>query len=156
MRPKLTEEERKIRGKMARERYRLKCAEKARIAKRQYQETHYEEYLANYRASQSRVGVKQRAGLVGKDSTLTGAEWLMIVRHNKYRCFYCHERFDLGRLTIDHVIPLSKGGLHVKENIVPACHSCNAAKKDKLIFLPQTRRKRRKPWQANGLGIVQY
>lgn len=41
----------------------------------------------------------------------------------------------LGRddvpMTMDHIIPLSKGGLHTKENMATACMSCNSGKKDK-------------------------
>ena len=45
--------------------------------------------------------------------------WRSSAQH-KNRCYYCGKR---RKLTLDHVIPLSKGGLHVKENIVPACQS---------------------------------
>ena len=41
------------------------------------------------------------------------------------KCFYCGKK---RKLTMDHYIPLSKGGLHIMENIVPACVSCNCRK----------------------------
>ena len=41
-------------------------------------------------------------------------------------CAYCKRRMQ--RLTIDHIIPISKGGWHVSFNIVPACRSCNSKK----------------------------
>ena len=44
----------------------------------------------------------------------------------KGRCAYCGKKPK--QLTIDHVIPLSKHGGHVPENIVPACRTCNSAK----------------------------
>jgi hypothetical protein len=34
--------------------------------------------------------------------------------------------------TIDHVLPLSKGGFHVRENVQLACHSCNSKKTDAI------------------------
>jgi len=40
-------------------------------------------------------------------------------------CAYCHQA---APLTQDHVIPISKGGWHVIENIVPACQPCNSRK----------------------------
>jgi predicted phage replisome organizer len=42
-------------------------------------------------------------------------------------CAYCGGYAD----TIDHIIPRSKGGADIEENIVPCCKSCNSSKKDK-------------------------
>ncbi|MCK4464389.1 MAG: HNH endonuclease [Bacteroidales bacterium] len=38
-----------------------------------------------------------------------------------------------NRETKDHVIPISKGGDNTKENIVPACQSCNSKKFNKIF-----------------------
>lgn len=46
------------------------------------------------------------------------------------RCVYCGEK---TKLTLDHVVPLSRGGIHGLENLVGACSSCNSSKGDKLI-----------------------
>ena len=40
---------------------------------------------------------------------------------------------DVFADTLDHVTPLSKGGAHVIENLVPACRPCNSSKGDKLL-----------------------
>ena len=37
--------------------------------------------------------------------------------------------------TMGHVIPVSKGGLHVAENVVGACDRCNKKKHDKIVTL---------------------
>ncbi len=51
-------------------------------------------------------------------------------------CFYCHKPFNGRRKkTIDHVIPVTKGGEHVMSNLVVACQSCNSAKGDRLLLL---------------------
>lgn len=42
------------------------------------------------------------------------------------RCVYCGERN--GKMTIDHIIPLSRGGRSDFENCVTACHQCNQRK----------------------------
>ena len=42
------------------------------------------------------------------------------------RCAYCGVKPK--ELTIDHVVPLARGGGHTSENLVPACWSCNLAK----------------------------
>lgn len=63
---------------------------------------------------------------------LTAASWARILTASKGRCFYCRKR---RRLTMDHVIPLAKGGAHVPENVVAACGSCNSRKRDRLWLL---------------------
>ncbi len=45
------------------------------------------------------------------------------------RCYYCRKEFSPGDLTMDHMIPLVRGGRSVKENLVPACKDCNNKKK---------------------------
>lgn len=44
-------------------------------------------------------------------------------------CHYCNEKFDAEFITMDHVVPLSRGGKSTKGNIVPACKDCNTKKK---------------------------
>ena len=44
-------------------------------------------------------------------------------------CYYCKETFKPDELTMDHKIPLSRGGLTEKINIVSACKECNNKKK---------------------------
>jgi 5-methylcytosine-specific restriction endonuclease McrA len=49
----------------------------------------------------------------------------IFIRDN-FTCQYCGKR--TGDLTIDHVVPRSKGGGHSWENLVSACRSCNHRK----------------------------
>ena len=58
--------------------------------------------------------------------TMTAAAWQSLIAFFGHLCAYCHQRFI--RLEQDHVVPLSKGGMHNTDNVVPACRSCNAAK----------------------------
>lgn len=44
-------------------------------------------------------------------------------------CHYCHCQVGQKQLTMDHVVPLSRGGKSKKGNIVPACKECNNKKK---------------------------
>lgn len=53
-------------------------------------------------------------------------------RRAKNICYYCEEYFPAKKLTMDHVIPLAKGGLSIKSNLVPCCKSCNTKKKNLL------------------------
>ena len=48
-------------------------------------------------------------------------------------CAYCGEEFTIAQLTRDHVIPRSKGGPDVWENVVTACGKCNKAKDNNLL-----------------------
>jgi len=56
-----------------------------------------------------------------------------VYRRDKYRCQYCMNRFARSELTIDHVIPKSKGGQTTWENTVTACRSCNNRKGSSLL-----------------------
>jgi len=44
-------------------------------------------------------------------------------------CYYCRRKVGRKHLTMDHVVPLSRGGKSKKGNIVPACKECNNKKK---------------------------
>lgn len=54
-----------------------------------------------------------------------------IFKRDGFRCGYCGSAKDL---TIDHIIPKSKGGKSTWENLVSACTSCNNKKDDKFHY----------------------
>ena len=56
-----------------------------------------------------------------------------IYSRDNYTCQYCREHFQKDLLTLDHVIPKSKGGKSNWTNIVTCCKSCNSSKGDKLL-----------------------
>lgn len=64
------------------------------------------------------------------DQMLTSTEWLAILAEANGHCAYCGKE---ASLTLDHVIPLSKGGKHSKDNVVPACAHCNSSKGNKTL-----------------------
>ena len=47
-------------------------------------------------------------------------------------CHYCGRHVGGKRLTLDHVIPLIRGGRSVRGNMVPACKDCNSKKQSRL------------------------
>lgn len=53
-----------------------------------------------------------------------------VFRRDSHTCQYCGSK---TRLTLDHVIPRSKGGLHTWENVTTACESCNSQKGNRLL-----------------------
>lgn len=44
-------------------------------------------------------------------------------------CYYCRNKFEPGELSMDHVVPLSRGGRSEKNNLVCCCKECNNKKK---------------------------
>jgi 5-methylcytosine-specific restriction endonuclease McrA len=53
-----------------------------------------------------------------------------LLRRDGHRCQYCGSS---KQLTIDHVIPRSKGGTHTWDNVAIACETCNHKKGDKYL-----------------------
>lgn len=47
-------------------------------------------------------------------------------------CWYCGQKVGFHNLTMDHVIPLARGGRSTKDNLVPCCKDCNTKKKNAL------------------------
>ena len=50
------------------------------------------------------------------------------------RCVYCATALDFETATLDHVYPLSQGGVHHPANVVLACIRCNQLKSDLLPY----------------------
>lgn len=72
------------------------------------------------------------------------AKWDRQVKYNKtnvylrdgYKCQYCHKKFLVSKLTIDHVIPKSHGGKTNWKNVVTACRDCNSKKGNNPSVVP--------------------
>ncbi len=56
-----------------------------------------------------------------------------IYERDSYTCQFCNKVFSPEHLTIDHLIPLARGGLDEPTNWVTACRSCNQQKADKPL-----------------------
>ncbi len=81
-------------------------------------------------------------------------------RHNvfyrdNFMCQYCGDKFLQKDLTLDHVIPRSKGGTTSWENVVSCCSICNHKKGDKMPedFHIKLKRKPYKPRWTPGTSI---
>ncbi|MFQ4145726.1 HNH endonuclease [Chlorogloeopsis sp. ULAP02] len=53
-----------------------------------------------------------------------------VLRRDRYSCQYCDSSKNL---TLDHVIPRSRGGQHTWDNVVAACERCNSSKGDRSL-----------------------
>ncbi|MBI5878802.1 MAG: HNH endonuclease [Chloroflexi bacterium] len=51
-----------------------------------------------------------------------------VLARDQYTCQYCGTQPGKNHLTVDHIVPRSKGGLTVWENVVAACAACNQRK----------------------------
>lgn len=80
-----------------------------------------------------------------------------IYLRDEYTCQYCAKKFTERQLTLDHVLPVVRGGRKNWENIVTACMPCNQRKGDrtpeemghKLLRTPQAPR-----WLPGKLGLA--
>ena len=44
-------------------------------------------------------------------------------------CHYCGQKFPKAELTLDHIVPLARGGRSTRGNMVVCCRKCNMEKK---------------------------
>ena len=63
-----------------------------------------------------------------KARELRNSQWWRNVR-GRGMCHYCGGRFPPRDLTMDHVVPIIRGGRSNKRNAVPCCKDCNSKKK---------------------------
>ena len=58
---------------------------------------------------------------------------LNVIWRDGHQCQYCTKIFPESELTIDHVIPKSRGGLNTWENLATACKKCNQKKGSRTV-----------------------
>lgn len=90
---------------------------------KEYRQTHKQERAIlqrNRKARERQSGVK-----------ITAQEWVNLKDKYGNKCLCCGRNDTV--LAMDHVVPLSKGGIHSIDNIQPLCKSCNSHKSDKII-----------------------
>jgi 5-methylcytosine-specific restriction endonuclease McrA len=49
-------------------------------------------------------------------------------------CYHCGGQFPPRELTMDHLVPVIRGGKSTRGNLVPSCRACNARRKYSLPF----------------------
>jgi 5-methylcytosine-specific restriction endonuclease McrA len=108
--------------------YRLTHAEKVRLSGKAYYAAHSDKVIAKVKRQRAR-----KANALIND--FTAQQWKDMQAAYDYRCVYCHKRCK-GKLTQDHLTPLSKGGNHTASNIIPACRQCNAKKCTGPVLVP--------------------
>lgn len=99
------------------------------------------DYHRNYnrewaRANPDKIRAKdnaRRAFKMGSSETFTAVEWKALKERYDYTCLRCGRREPEIELTVDHIVPISKGGAGTIDNIQPLCKLCNSAKHDAII-----------------------
>ncbi|MEV0357120.1 HNH endonuclease [Nocardia sp. NPDC050697] len=71
---------------------------------------------------------------------ITHCRWVRLQRRQRDRCAYCA---GPGPLTLDHIVPLSRGGAHAEGNMAGACGTCNYSKGASLLVEWRKRQNRR-------------
>jgi len=72
----------------------------------------------------------------GMDSKYQGSKWirrekrLAIYMRDGMACIWCGSE-DRSNLTLDHLVPYSKGGGHTGDNLITSCLHCNSSRGDK-------------------------
>ena len=72
---------------------------------------------------------RRRARKLNIEGSHTVAEWTEILERHNYQCAHCG---TTERISVDHIIPISKGGTDYASNLQPLCVPCNSRKKDKI------------------------
>ena len=85
-----------------------------------------EEIKAHRRIRQAFIDFKKRLA----EGSFTYEEWQKKLDEYKNCCAYCGKLLG-SDMTIDHVIPIVKGGTNDIENLVPCCARCNTRKRAK-------------------------
>lgn len=75
-------------------------------------------------------GHNRRAQMRRSGGSYTVEQWDALCAQYGHRCLACGSQEPL---TVDHIVPLSKGGTNDITNLQPLCHRCNSAKGDKVI-----------------------
>lgn len=70
---------------------------------------------------------------ISNGGLFTEAEWITLKARFEHTCLCCGRREPDIRLSPDHIVPISKGGLNVASNIQPLCERCNKSKGARTI-----------------------
>lgn len=57
---------------------------------------------------------------------------MRVWRRDKGHCYLCHAKLKIWEFSLDHVVPISKGGSHTYSNVRVCCLPCNQKKGDRV------------------------
>lgn len=104
--------------------------------------THKEEHMVSHRkwkekdpenakAVRIRYDNKRRAWERDTDSRATTKQINELIKNSNNTCFWCDQEIPNGKMHLDHIYPLSRGGKDEINNLVVSCEYCNKRKANK-------------------------
>jgi 5-methylcytosine-specific restriction endonuclease McrA len=81
---------------------------------------------------QKRLAVKKAGGIL-ENGVIQKVYEDNIKEFGTLTCIYCIEKIAFGKDTLEHILPLSRGGTNDYENLSIACNICNSTKKQRTI-----------------------
>ena len=127
---------------------------------------------ADLAAEEDTIGLVDRAIRVPRVILLQGYDriprrYVRFSRFNIYardgnRCQYCGRQYPRAELNLDHVVPRSRGGTSVWENVVCSCHRCNRLKGGRtpaeagMRLVRQPRRPQWTPFMTETYSLRRY
>lgn len=89
-------------------------------------------YINNKEIFKTKASERKRLLKEISDGTVNKKSLIDMYEFQNHKCDYCGCNLDSTKKHIDHIIPLSRGGLHTISNIHYVCSKCNHSKGDKL------------------------
>ena len=72
-----------------------------------------------------------KSQVIGSDGRRTGIglkKRILVLERDNYTCRKCGRKASEGRLEVDHIVPVSKGGTDELNNLQTLCFECNRGK----------------------------
>lgn len=141
--------------------YRKKYAQERAAYSRQYYAEHTEEVAETVRAYRQNHPEVKEASTHRRRAQKASAEGIEYTTSDHIegrrevwgnRCYLC----GAEATTMDHVIPLARGGSHWPANLRPACVSCNSSKQDKWPYDIERHRRERGYYKQHDGGATEH
>lgn len=123
------------RGRLGLSSYCKPCTSKRRLSsttkkQRREQVQKYRDNNRNWWRSKHRIHQfnRRRKQKLVSDGTVT-KDFIESI-YKMTNCYYCKEEIPKDLRTLEHILPLNRGGLHTSTNITMACLKCNTSKRD--------------------------
>lgn len=112
--------------------YRARHIERVRETNRKSYQKAYAENPGKFIHRAKAQNAKRMGVMI--DSCFSPDDWVETLETFHYHCGYCLNLLSPHDITQEHMTPLCRGGEHTKDNVIPACRSCNSRKRHRLLI----------------------